>query len=319
MREIAGVTGVVLAAGLGSRIKPLSFDMPKPLLPICNKPIMQYQIEAMAASGITDIIVVVGYLKEKIMGYFGDGGSLGVNIRYIEQEKALGIAHAVGTLEGHIDGPFLLFLGDIFTIHRALSSVMETFRSNDSTVVLVVKKEANTEFIKRNFAIQLNPDETVKKVIEKPRYAINDLKGCGIYLFDLPVFDAIRRTPRTALRDEYEITNSIQILIEDGYRVNIADAVEWDMNVTVPEDLLECNLRMLSKTPGASVIGANVTLPRGTSVINSVIGDGVRVLSPIRIKDSVILPGVSIEGSEDISGRLISGRTSIEWRGDAAH
>ena len=96
MKKKNEITGVVLAAGLGSRIKPLSFDTPKPLLPVCNKPIMQYQIEAMAAIGITNVIVVVGHLKEKISDTSGDGAWLGVNIRYIEQEKALGIAHAVG-------------------------------------------------------------------------------------------------------------------------------------------------------------------------------------------------------------------------------
>lgn len=314
------VTGVILSAGLGSRIKPLSFDTPKPLLPVCNKPIMQYQIEAMASIGIRDIVVVVGYLKEKIMEYFGDGSALGVEIRYIEQEKALGIAHAVGTLEGHISGPFLLFLGDIFTIHKGLGDVVEVFNRKGSSIVLVVKKEDNPEFIKRNFAIELKRNGSVKRVIEKPRYTFNDLKGCGIYLFDLPIFDAIRRTPRTALRDEYEITNSIQILIEDGHKVNIADVVEWDMNVTVPADLLECNLRLLKKSSGESVIGRNVQLPKGTEVINSVIGNDVRVSSPIRISSSVILSGVSIEGRENIENSLITSRSVItEWGQNAAN
>lgn len=314
MKRAPGFTGVILAAGMGSRIKPLSFDTPKPLLPICNKPIMEYQIEAMAASGIKEVIIVVGHLKEKIQDHFGDGGRLGVRIRYIEQKKALGIAHAVGQIEGLIHGPFLLFLGDIFTIHRPLEELVESFREGGSSVLLAVKNEENPEYIKRNFAIQLGPDNSVKRVIEKPRYAINNLKGCGIYLFDLPIFDAIRRTPRTALRDEYEITNSIQILIEDGYRVGIADIVEWDMNVTVPSDLLDCNLRWLKKSVSPNVIGRNVVLPEGTEVVNSVIGDGVRLERAIRITDSVILPGVRLEGREDISDSLVSGLATIRWR-----
>lgn len=317
MKKITEITGVVLAAGLGSRIKPLSFDTPKPLLPVCNKPIMQYQIEAMAAIGITSVIVVVGHLKEKIIGYFGDGAWLGVRIRYIEQEKALGIAHAVGQLEPHIDGPFLLFLGDIFMIYKDLPRLLKAFDRKGASAVLVVKKEESPDAIKRNFAIQMNRNGSVKKVIEKPRYAINDMKGCGIYLFDLPVFDAIRRTPRTALRDEYELTNSIQILIEDGYKAYVADVVDWDMNVTVPEDLLECNLRFLKGSASASMIGNNVVLAPGTEVINSVIGDNVRVCRPIRICDSVILPGVSINGAGDISRRLISMHSSAGRGADA--
>lgn len=311
MARKADITGVVLSAGLGSRIKPLSFETPKPLLPVCNKPIMQYQLEAMASTGIRDFIIVVGYLKEKIMEYFGDGSSWGLRIRYVEQEKALGIAHAIGQLERHLDGPFLLFLGDIFTIHRDLTEVIDAFHRKKASVVLVVKKEENPEFIKRNFAIQLGRNGLVKKVIEKPRYTINNLKGCGIYLFDMPIFDAIRRTPRTALRDEYEITNSIQILIEDGFKVYTSEIVEWDMNVTVPEDLLECNMKALSHLYMKNVIGSNVTLAHGTEVVNSVIGDNVRISAPIRISDSVILPGSRIEAGRDISRSIVSNSASI--------
>lgn len=318
MKSPREVTGVILSAGMGSRIKPLSFEIPKPLLPVCNKPIMQYQLEAMIEAGIREFVIVVGYMKERIIGHFGDGAGWGVRIRYIEQEKALGIAHAVGQLEGHIDGPFLLFLGDIFSIHRGLGEVLSAFRKKRSSVVLVVKREENPEYIKRNFAIQLGRSGAVKRVIEKPRYTINNLKGCGIYLFDLPIFDAIRRTPRTALRDEYEITNSIQILIEDGCKVNISDVVEWDMNVTVPSDLLECNLMALKRHSRTSVIGSNVSLPAGTRVENSVIGDNVRIASPINIRDSVILPGVSIDGPGDISRSLITARSIIEWPHGAA-
>lgn len=311
MADKLNITGVILSAGVGSRIMPLSFDTPKPLLPVCNKPIMQYQIEAMSAIGIKDIIVVVSYLKEKIIEYFSDGRWLNVNIRYIEQKKTLGIAHAVGQLENHVSGPFLLFLGDIFIVYRDLNKIIETFYKNGSATVLVVKKEDDPEYIKRNFAIHLNPDGTVKRVIEKPRYIINNLKGCGIYLFDLPIFDAIRRTPRTALRDEYEITNAIQILIEDGYPVHIADIVEWDMNITVPEDLLKCNLVWLKKILATNIIGSNVKLPAGTRVVNSVIGNNVRISQPISICDSVILSGVSIEEKKDIKNSLISHRTVI--------
>ncbi|MFQ5464506.1 MAG: sugar phosphate nucleotidyltransferase [Thermodesulfobacteriota bacterium] len=324
MKRSGELTGVILSAGLGSRIKPLSFDTPKPMLPVCNRPIMQYQIEAMKSIGIREVIIVVGYLKEKIIDRFGDGSALGVRISYIEQRKALGIAHAVGQLEGSLDGPFLLFLGDIFTLFKDLALVVRTFEESDSALVLVVKREKNPEFIKRNFAIELNPDGTVRRVIEKPRYTFNNLKGCGIYLFDLPIFDAIRRTPRTALRDEYEITNAIQIFIEDGYKVNIADAVEWDMNVTVPADLLECNLRLLGSMYSGSVIGENVRLARGTKVENSVIGDGVSINRPIRISDSLILPGTRIDGRADIEKSVISSRAMAartrkrQWRKDAA-
>ena len=111
--EHCGIYGVILAAGSGSRLRPLSLHKPKPLLPICNKAIIQHQIEYMRDIGIRDFRIVVGHLGRHIMESFGSGEALGVNIRYVIQEQALGIAHAVYQLEDELDGPFLLFLGDI--------------------------------------------------------------------------------------------------------------------------------------------------------------------------------------------------------------
>ena len=108
------LTGVILAAGRGARISPFSETFPKPFLPIRNKPIMQYQLECMITLGITEIIIVVGYNKEVIINHFGNGSAFGVNIKYVEQEDTLGLAHAVGKLEKYINNPFMLFLGDIF-------------------------------------------------------------------------------------------------------------------------------------------------------------------------------------------------------------
>ena len=124
---------------------------------------------------------------------------------------------------------------------------MDIFYREPFHAVLAVKEENDPELVKRNFAVILNEDGTVKRVIEKPKSVNSTLKGCGLYLFDLSIFDAIRRTPRTAMRDEYEITDSIQILINDGYRVGTASIIEEDVNLTYPRDLWECNLRQLKK------------------------------------------------------------------------
>ena len=104
------LTGVILAAGKGTRIAPFSQRFPKPLLPICNRPILEYQIEYMKNAGIREIIVVIGHLGYEIAQHFGNGRNFGVKIRYVEQEETLGIAHALGRLEPYISTPFLLFL-----------------------------------------------------------------------------------------------------------------------------------------------------------------------------------------------------------------
>lgn len=299
--------GVILAAGKGDRIKPLSFDLPKPLLPIGNKPIMQYQLEAMINLGIKDYIFVVGHLKEKIMEYFGDGSSWSVNIKYVEQKDKLGIAHAVGQLENHLDGFFMLFLGDIFVLPKDLHRMVDIFYAKNASAVLAVKNEEDAVSIKKNFTVVLDEDSgRVKRVIEKPRFLFTNLKGCGIYLFGQEIFDAIRCTPRTAMRDEYEITTAIQILIEDGCSVFTCEAVEWDMNVTVPGDVLLCNQRWLSQIGLESIVCKTAKIAPKAKVIRSVIGRGVEIEKPITIKNCVIMDGSKVKIDRDLQDSLVS-------------
>jgi glucose-1-phosphate thymidylyltransferase len=305
MAEPNRYSGVILAAGKGSRIEPLSLSFPKPMLPICNKPIIQYQIESMIDLGIKEIFIVCGQLKEAFHKYFNGGEKLGVSIRYIEQEKPLGIAHALAKVEQYVKNPFLLFLGDILFITKDLRKVLDLFENRQAGGVLTVKQEANQEYIKRNFAVLLHESGMVKRVVEKPRYISNNLKGCGIYFFDLPIFDAVRRTPRTAMRDEYEITSSIQILIDDGYPVYPAEVIEWDMNITVVDDLILSNLKMLDFLNKEKEIGKGVHLHAGAEVIHSVICDNVTVEHPITIKDSVIMPETRVFTDKDIVNSLV--------------
>jgi len=304
--------GVILAAGLGERIKPLSLSIPKPLLPVCNKPIMQYQIEEMKKIGITDITIVVGHLKNKITEFFKNGKELGVKISYVEQKEALGIAHAVGQLENCVHRPFLLWLGDIFFIPENIELLLKTFKEKQACAVLAVKKEEEGQLLKKNFAVLLHESGMVKRVVEKPRYLHSNLKGCGIYLFDLNIFDAIRRTPRTAMRDEYEITNSIQILIEDGFPVYPAQVIQWDMNITYATDLLACNQFQLRLLGENSIIGNNVKIHPKAEIKRSVIGNNVKVKYPIKIVDSAILNNVSWSLKQDIEHSLVTMHSLIK-------
>lgn len=303
--------GVILAAGVGSRIRPLSLSIPKPLLPVCNKPIIQYQIEEMKKIGIKDIIIVVGHLKKNIREYFKDGSELGVKISYVEQKQALGIAHAIGQLEDSIQNPFLLWLGDIFFIPKDVNLMLKIYKEKHACAVLAVKKENDYNLLKKNFAVLLNEDGTVKRVMEKPRYFHSDLKGCGIYLFDLNIFDAIRRTTRTAMRDEYEITNSIQMLLEDGFPVYPADVVQWDMNITFATDLLACNQLQLKRLGKNKIIGENSKIHPQADIRQSVIGNNVSVKFPIRIKNSVILDDANLKSKKDIESCLVTTNSVI--------
>ena len=138
-------------------------------------------------------------------------------------------------------------LGDIFYVSDRLHEIFAAARARGAAYVLAAKQKSDLDVIRRNFASVPRPDGLVGRVIEKPRYSPNRLKGVGVYLFDLPIFDTIRRTPRTARRDDYEITNAIQILIEGGYPVAIAEVVAQDLNLTYPADVLQCNLESLHR------------------------------------------------------------------------
>ncbi len=316
--ELAGhLRGAVLAAGKGSRVDVFGEEFPKPLLPVCNKPILQHQIELMRDHGITDITIVVGHLKNQIIDYFGDGGPFGVSIEYVEQQNPLGIAHAVGQLENVMDRPFLLFLGDIFSVIPDLDKLLRRTLADPQASVLAVRSNDTPANIRRNFAVAVDEGNRVRRVVEKPRHVEHALKGAGIYLFSLPVFDAIRRTPRTAMRDEYEITNSIQILIEDGYPVYAEDVVEWDLNLTYIEDLLECNLRMMRHMGEERIIAPSAKIPKGCVIENSVIGDHVVIRNPIRITNSLVLPHTDVRNVGDLVNALKSDRVTMDFSGAA--
>ena len=297
--SISNLLGVILAGGKGTRMLPFSTQYPKPILPILNRPLLVHQIEQMVKVGINEIYIVLGHLGFEIAKELGDGKEFGVTIHYVDQDETLGIAHALGKLEPHIKSPFLLFLGDIFFDTQNLRGMVDLFfESVNLNAVLAVKKEHDEEAIKRNFAVILNEnDETVRRVIEKPRYVSNSIKGCGLYLFDLQIFDAIRRTPRTAMRDEYEITESIQILIDHECQVGISDVIKEDLNLTYPRDLWGCNLKQLDKLGQNEMIGKNVQMHPQAVIERSIIGDNVFIMDPLTVKDSVVFKDTIIEKS----------------------
>src|SRR5205085_11469941 len=142
--------------------------------------------------------------------------------------------------------------------------------------------EPSIAAIQRNFVVIEDAQGFVRRVIEKPRHPASRIKGCGLYLFDPTFFDAVRRTPRTAMRDEYEITDAIQIFVDDGYRVRTARVIREDLNLSEPADLLDINLRLLG---GNNLIGRDVHLAPGCRIERSVLMDGAAVARPIAVRN----------------------------------
>lgn len=311
--------GVILAAGKGTRMRPFSEHWPKPILPVLGKPLMAYQLEMMAELGIRRVVVVIGHLGHEVVRALGDGSRFGVRIEYVEQEEMLGIAHAVSRLEPHVDRPFFLFLGDIFFVTENLGAMVERLHSNRGVDgVLACKREPSLEAIKRNFVVLTGPDGFVHRVIEKPRHPRTDLKGCGIYLFDLSFFDAVRRTPRTAMRNEYEITDSIQIFLDDGYRVEAAEVVKADMNVSYPADLLELNLLLLHQSGRAGFRGEGVRLGRGAELVDSVAMDGAEIGDGSKLTQCLLFPGARVPAGRVRSRTIFTADAEIRCNGEEA-
>jgi dTDP-glucose pyrophosphorylase len=249
----------------------------------------------------------------------GDGASSGVHINFLEQESTLGLAHAVGALEPRIQVPFLLMLGDIyFHLKSSLRPLCDQVLEGKVNANLVSMYEPDPEMVRRNFVIQADETGRVHKVIEKPRYVDSQLKGCGLYVFDPHIFDAIRRTPRTAMRDEYEITDSIQILINDGYVTHHHPIVERDLNLTKPADLLTINLIELARNGLARLVDESASLAPGTQIDRSVIGKGAVITHPIKISNSVIMPGVTVSATTDLDSVVMDGEHTVYCPGVAA-
>jgi len=305
------LVGVILAAGKGTRLAPFSERYPKPVLPILGKPLIAHQIECLRDLGVRRVLVVIGHLGYEIVRALGDGSAFGVRIEYVDQGPTLGIAHALGKLEERIDRPFMLFLGDIYFIHEDLPAMPAMLGVDDVRGVLAVKEEPSVAAIKRNFVVMEDERGFVTRVIEKPQHPRTRLKGCGLYLFDPVFFDAVRRTPRTAMRDEYEITDAIQIFLDDGYRVKAAHVVRDDLNLSYPQDLLEVNLKVLGQREH---IGQGVTLAPGCRVERSVLMDGVTVQHPIALRECLIFPGVDITGTVDLERRIVTPDHVIDCR-----
>lgn len=211
------LVGVIPAAGKGTRISGLPFTriLPKTMLPILNKPILEYSIENMKNIGIKMIYIIVGQNGNFIRDYFRDGSDFGVEIKYIEQLNPEGIAHAISLVKDYVKGPFVVILGDDFTITNSLNNLVESFFEKNCLALEGVTKDENIESIKRTCNVVLKGEKIVD-IIEKPENPKSNIRGCGIYIFDQKVFDYIEKTPKTPPKNEKEITNTIKLTAKDG-------------------------------------------------------------------------------------------------------
>ncbi|NOS99843.1 MAG: NTP transferase domain-containing protein [Phycisphaerales bacterium] len=306
--------GVILAAGRGTRMAPFSDRYPKPLLPILNKPLICHQIEYLRDMGAGRIVVVIGHLGHEIAQHLGRGEAFGVQIDYVEQRDSLGIAHAVMQLEPHIQRPFAMLLGDIyFDMDRSIDPLAR-MRDESAAGLLAIMNEPDAVALRRNFAVHMDENRRVLRVVEKPRFPRTHWKGCGLYVLDVSFFDAVRRTPRTAGRNEYEITDAIQIFIDDGARVIACDMVSIDINLTYPYDVLLANLHALRTAGLDNAVAPGAKIDPSANLHQCVIGAGARIGPGASLRHVVVMPNSVVSTREPIDRTVITVDQMVDCR-----
>lgn len=312
------MVGVILAAGKGTRLAGLPTRLPKAVLPVLNLPIAYTHLIAMAELGIEKAYVVVGHRGFEVVREIERQPPTGVEVVYVDQEQTLGLAHSVGRLEAHIQQPFLLFLGDIYFRAPRLGEMKDLYNAGGTDAVLGARQEPDFDELCKNFVILNDENGRAVRVIEKPRHPPTRLKGVGVYLFSPVVFDAIRRTPRTAMRDEYEITESIQIMIDDGHCVRALECIDEDLNVTFPKDLLDINLHLLAQEGGQRRIASGARVAATAAVERAIVGTGAEIGENAVVRDSVVFAGGVVPAGVSIRGALVTEQAIFPVRPGAA-
>ncbi len=175
--------GVILAAGHGSRMGPLADRHPKSLLPVANVPLIVRHLETLQRLGVEETFIVIGHLGDAIREALGDGTAYGMGLHYVAQPQREGLAHAVGTLEERLSGPFVLLLGDIYFSFHDVQKLATQFATEEPGALLAVREVSDAAAVRRNFSVVMDGDGSIQRVVEKPVEPECLCKGCGLYIF----------------------------------------------------------------------------------------------------------------------------------------
>lgn len=242
---------VIPAAGKGNRITelPLSRILPKPMLPLLNRPIMEHIINWLKEAGVKKIYAIVSFKKEIFKEYFGDGKEFGVEIEYIEcpdPDNIGGLADGIYLVKDKIKEPFITVLGDDFTRTKSPNLFIDTFFKNKALAVEAVIKENDIESLKRACSVNLDNNQKIIDIIEKPEKPQWFIRGCGIYVFDPIIFKYIEKTPPHPEKKRKDITKTIQIMAKKTNRV-YGVPIDINININTLEDLYRATLLLLSE------------------------------------------------------------------------
>ncbi len=320
--------GLILSGGKGTRLRPITHTSAKQLVPVANKPVLFYGIEAMAAAGITEVgVIVAPATGDEIRAAAGDGSRFGVRLTYIVQDEPLGLAHAVLTGEPFLgDSPFVMYLGDNL-LQGGITDLVEAFRGGGADALILLTPVPDPE----HYGVAELEDGRVIRLVEKPREPASDLALVGVYMFTSTIHEAARAIAPSA-RGELEITDAIQHLVDAGSRIEPHVVRGWWKDTGRLDDILAANRLILdaleggvegelidSQVDGRVVVERGAVLERSTVRGPAIIGAGARltdayvgpytsigercVIESAEVEYSILLEGATVRG---LHGRMES-------------
>ena len=337
--------GIILHGGHGTRLRPLTHTGPKQLLPIANKPMSEYCVDAIRDCGISEIAIIIGGIgSNKVKEYYGDGSKFNVKITYIKQDEPKGIAHAINLCKEFIGNEkFLTFLGDNI-IQKPIKDISKKFEGSDNDAVILLCKVENPE----RFGIADIDNDKIVKIVEKPKIPPTNLAVTGIYFLSPKIFDVFLRL-KPSWRNELEITDALQMMLEEGNKIGYEMITDYWKDTGTPEDIINANSQILAnlissnngeidetvKIEGSVVIGENTVIQSNAKIIgpvilgrnciikqesvigpNTSVGDDVTI-SNSEISNSIIMSSCRIEGSLKIKNSIISSNSQIVSNDDS--
>ncbi len=318
--------GLILSGGKGTRLRPLTYTSAKQLVPVANKPVLFYGLDAMAGAGIREVGMVVGDTQAEIRQAVGDGSRWGLKVTYIEQDAPRGLAHAVLISRDFLrDDPFVMYLGDNL-LNKGILPFVEAFNDSRPAAQILLAHVPDPH----RFGVAELCDGRVIRLEEKPKEPRSDLALVGVYIFGPEVFDSVVRI-RPSWRNELEITDAIQDLIDRGLTVRPTVVDGWWKDTGKVEDMLEANRLILdtferriegryddaSRIEGKVVLEAGAVVERSVvrgpaiigaraRILHSYVGPFTSIMNDVEIRDSEIEHSIVLEGSviSDLASRV---------------
>ena len=303
--------GILLHAGHGTRLRPLTHTGPKQLLPIANRPMSEYCIESMKDAGVTEIAIIIGGIgSNKVREYYGNGEKFNVKISYVKQDEPLGISHAINLCRSFVgDNKFLVFLGDNI-IQKNIGDFANNFlESNDDASILLCEVDNPSRF-----GIADMHKGKITKIMEKPKDPPTNFAVTGIYFLTPKIFDIIDNL-KPSWRNELEITDALQILLSENNKISYHIITDYWKDTGTPEDIINANRAILEnkesyfygeKSDNSTIIGT-VLVGKGTKILGS-----SKIEGPVILGENCIIENVSIGPNTSIGNNSKLQNCTIE-------